>query len=526
MAKKKGKRSYEKGKVKNFPLLHFSNNKDDDWTLLDAVRGVQIFGGIGSGKSSGSGKSIALSYLKQGFGGIVLTGKVDETEAWLNYAKLTGRIKDILIFGENNSKYTGTFPELKNLNSQEYTFNPLEYEMSRIGEGAGKTENIVTLFSSIIKMGNRINGGGDGASKDPFWDMAMQRCIKSAIDLLKLAKQGYIKNNPHKVITPFSLSVANIAKVIRESPIGKGHENRFNSLMRKLEVNELKKEKRNSFTINCLTWASSSLTKGKSKDIRAYKVAKSYFLSDLAMLSDKTRSSITEYFYAFANPFRSGLLADYFAQQTSPQLIPESTFNGRIIILDFPIKKYLQLGVYAQAIYKKMWQQAVERRPPYEKPVFMWVDEAQYFISEDDMLFQTTARSSSACTVMISQNISNYYATIGGDHPKEKVDSLLGNLATKIFHTNNDYVTNEWAANTIGKTFQKQKSMNLGELKSISISQSLEYQIEPQQFSLLRNGGVQNDYRVEGIVTVAGKKWSTGRNYLETYFNQKVSNNG
>ena len=35
-------------------------------------------------------------------------------------------------------------------------FNPLEYEMTRGGEGAGETENIVNLFTAIIKMGNRI----------------------------------------------------------------------------------------------------------------------------------------------------------------------------------------------------------------------------------------------------------------------------------------------------------------------------------------------------------------------------------
>ena len=61
---------------------------EDNWTLRDAVRGVQIFGGIGSGKSSGSGRSLALSFLKSGFGGIVLTGKVDEAERWKNYCLL------------------------------------------------------------------------------------------------------------------------------------------------------------------------------------------------------------------------------------------------------------------------------------------------------------------------------------------------------------------------------------------------------------------------------------------------------
>lgn len=56
------------------PLVKFSADPRDWWTLRDAVRGVQIFGGIGSGKSSGSGRTLALSFLKAGFGGLVLTG--------------------------------------------------------------------------------------------------------------------------------------------------------------------------------------------------------------------------------------------------------------------------------------------------------------------------------------------------------------------------------------------------------------------------------------------------------------------
>ena len=56
-------------------LLAFSEDPRDFWTVRDAVRGTQIFGGIGSGKSSGSGKTLALSFLKSGFGGIILNGE-------------------------------------------------------------------------------------------------------------------------------------------------------------------------------------------------------------------------------------------------------------------------------------------------------------------------------------------------------------------------------------------------------------------------------------------------------------------
>lgn len=476
-------------------LIRFSENPTDSWTIRDAVRGVQIFGGIGSGKSSGSGRTLALSFLKSGFGGIVLTGKMDETSVWKSYAKETGREKDIIVFGP----------------SEKYQFNPLDYELKRTGQGAGETDNIVALFTAIIKMGNRLSGTGGGGGDDPFWEMAMQRCIKAAVDLIKLAKE--------------ELTVANISKVIREAPTGENflHEYyRLSTSENTQERQELDIWANQSYTIYCLLWAEAKNPEMSERDFRAFEVVTTYFLSDFSTLAEKTRSSIVEYFYAFATPFRSGLLADYFASETSSEIKPEETFTGKIIVLDFPVKQYLQLGIYAQAIYKRMWQQAVERRDinKFPIPVFLWVDEAQYFLSEEDMMFQTTARSSRACTVMISQNISNYYATIGGKHPKERVNSLLGNLATKIFHTNNDYVTNEWASNTIGKVFQSKTSISVGSQDNTSISEALHYQIEPQEFTILQSGGKDNNFDVEGIMTVAGKKWSNGKNFIRTTFNQ------
>lgn len=515
----------------SYPLIDFSEDEKDQWCLEDAVRGVQIFGGIGSGKSSGSGKTIAYAYLESGYGGIILTGKVDETYAWLEYAKKVDRLKDIIIFSQNPSVYAEN-PEyaagLSHLKGKKFKFNPLDYELNRGGEGAGETDNIVSLFMSIVKMGDRVSGSGGGAGNDPFWPMAMQRCIKSAIDLLKLAKASMERYNAEPaLLDEVALTVPNIARIIRETPLGAGHYMEFMKLIdcrSDADRAKLSNWVNENFVIHCLVWAS-SVDENDFNSYSAYDVARSFFLADFAVLAERTRSSITEYFYAFASPFRSGLLAEMFSGQTSPEVMPEETFKGKIIILDFPVKKFLQVGVYAQTIYKKLWQQAVERREIKTNdgslPIFLWVDEAQYFLNEEDMMFQTTARASKACTVFISQNISNYYATIGGASPQDKVNSLLGNLATKIFHANNDYVTNEWAANTIGRTFQTMSSIGVGEAMDVNLNKALNYQVEPQKFTLLPNGGETNEFQVGAIVTVASKEWSNGLNYLETVFYQE-----
>lgn len=488
----------------DYPIAQFSYDEDDILTLRDLVRGVQIFGSIGSGKSSGSGQYFAKSFLRRGYGGIVLAAKKDEVGTWKKYVSEVkedsgiDREDDLIIFSPD---YT-------------YEFNPLEY-MKQAGGGFSKTDNIVNFFTSIIKMGDRINGGGSGGSKDPFWDLALNRIMKSSIDLLKCANED--------------ITIANISKIIQEAPEEKGLFNSFKNAFEKMISGESDEENgflidkyNQSYTYLCII---ESLYRRESKDLNqseidVLEVSMRYFLIDFPNIPENTRGSILETFYAFSNPFRAGILADYFSRGVTKEVRPEYTFEGKIIIINFAVKEYLQLGVYAQSIYKKVWQQVVERREvnKHPRPVFMWVDEAQYFINEDDTMFQTTARSVRACTVLITQNISNYYAAIGGQNPQARVDSLLGNLVTKIFHTNNDHVTNEWAAKTIGKVYQTKETINFAEEGSISTSDILDYQVQPQEFTLLKAGG--GGLNVQAVVTTAGKTWSNGRNYIKVAFEQ------
>ena len=97
------------------------------------------------------------------------------------------------------------------------------------------------------------------------------------------------------------------------------------------------------------------------------------------------------------------------------------------------MKEFGDAGRAAQVVYKYLWQQATERRAISNQtiPVFLWVDEAQNFVTEYDMQFQATARSTRACTVYLTQNLPNYYAIMGGSHGKYRVDSLIGNFANQ-----------------------------------------------------------------------------------------------
>ncbi|MEN0051452.1 MAG: TraM recognition domain-containing protein [Bacteroidota bacterium] len=469
------------------PLIKFSKSERKDWwTIRDAVRGTQIFGGIGSGKSSGSGKMIAKSFLKNGFGGLVLCAKPDEKNNWIDMAVSMGRADDIIVFGEHSK----------------YQFNPLQYELQREGKGAGEVINLSNMFMAIYKMGNRLSGGGSGGgSNERFWDNALRRCLNRMIQLLNLSGR--------------ELSIANMRRMISTVPMD--HEAQKVDEMSDEELEEWGKR---NFCVDCILDAGDRV--GDDEELeQEYYLVYDYFLREFPSLPAETRPSIVESFLGIAEAFTSGILKRHFSNDVN--LFPEETHKGKIIILNFPVKEYLDAGVYAQGIYKLIWQQATERRTVTEdtKPVFLWVDEAQLFLSDYDQIFQTTARSSKACTVFISQNISNYYVSIGGNNPKPKADSLLGNLGTKIFHSNNDTVTNQWASSTIGKAFREMESVNVGKDASFGLSSQFHWQVEPREFTTLASGAAENDFKVEGIITIAGREWSNGKNYIRRKFSQK-----
>ena len=136
-------------------------------------------------------------------------------------------------------------------------------------------------------------------------------------------------------------------------------------------------------------------------------------------MDDRTRSIVVESALSIFEPFMSGLLKEMLA--TESNITPELTHSGKIIILDFPVVSYLELGTLIQSIFKFIWQQAMERRDVDKKPTpcFLFLDEAQLFVSnKEDMLFQTTARSSKCCTIFLTQTINNYYSVMSGTRYK------------------------------------------------------------------------------------------------------------
>lgn len=474
------------------PLLRLSRH--DVWTLRDALEGVFILGATGSGKSSGSARTLAKMMLLMQFGGLVLTAKADERGMWESFAKATGRLNDLVIFRPNMA----------------WGFNFLDHELKRKGAGAGHTENIVNLLSNVLEVSERNQQSGGGREDEGFWRRALRQLVRNLVDLL--------------VLSTGSVSVPDLHGMLMSAPHSQDE-------MRSQTWRE------NSFCFQCLK-ASDARPKTSQQE-HDFAVCADYFLIEYPNLSEKTRSVIVATFTSLVDVLNRGVLRELFCTETN--LTPEAADEGKIIVVDMPVKEYGELGLISQALLKYAFQRTIERRVVSDKtrPVFLWADEAQNFVTSYDMQYQTTCRSARAATVYITQNVSNFYAALGGgEKGRAEADSLFANLNTKIFHANGDPVTNEWAASLIGRTRQCFMNSNHGRADadwiaalaglsqtgntSAGMSESYEFEVQPARFSQLRTGGPQNKWKVEGLLFQNGRVFrETGRTWLPLTFNQR-----
>jgi len=507
------------------PLLQLTKN--DRFAVHNAFEGVQIFGGTGSGKTSGSGRALAHAFLRSGWGGLVLCAKPEERALWERYAKDTNREDSILVVDGNNDIATGGL-----------SFNFIDYELARIDSGA-TTDNVVSVLLNIIEASKKNK---NSQAENPFWLDASREFLSNAIDVLFTA-YGRVK-------------LADIFKLAQ-------------STQRSEEELQNPEWQERSFCFKTIRIAYQNPARPMNR--MDLETVANYFRYTFGTLDNRTRSNLMATLSGMISPFMKGKLRELLCSDTN--IVPEMTHEGAIIILDLPIKTWEQSGIVAQHIFKYAWQRATERRTQnhHTRPVFLWADECQLFTSSYDSEFQSTARSSKVCTVYITQSIEAYLHAQGGN--EHAVYSMLTNFQTKIFHTNTDNRTNQYAADLIGKWQQwrhnqssssgysqtegrsansssgwssshgssgggTQSNSSSGSSgnsgygasnsESTSNNQSsgsqevIDYLLQPSFFTYhLRKGGRKNRFMVDGVVINGGQIWSNNTPALICEFPQK-----
>lgn len=528
----------------NTPLLKLSPS--DQWTIGNAFQGTFICGGTGSGKSSGSGRTLAHAFLKAGFGGLVLCAKPDEADVWRRYAAETGRENSLIVMDGSGKK----------------RFNFLDYELARVDAGRHTTPFALETLMKIHEAIKIIDGDGGGGSNESFWRDSVRLLLSHSIDMLYLA-YGRIT---FMELLLFIQTMPTSVKQSREDP---------EYLARSFHYKTVGIAEQNADTPTQRTNLS---------------IINHWFLSFYDM-DHKTRSNIIATLNAMMLDFTKGDLAQIFCTDTN--IVPDMSHHGAVILLDFPLKQWQRGGILAQHIFKYAWMRAIERRKaaPDARPCFLWADEYQLFTSSYDAEFQSTARSSKACTVYLTQSVPALRNAVRSTVAKDAVDDLLNNFLTRIIHTCLDSTTQFWAAETIGKSLVWRHSQNesinqgvnwgestssntgwgtgyssgnadgittnrqetggrnsgynhgrnrsenegissgqsgggsRGESQGFSRQETLDYTVQPSFFgSGLRMGGEANQYLVDGIFLVGGKIWNhNAQPYLLCSFHQNAS---
>lgn len=473
----------------------FKLSKKDSFTIGNAVENVSIVGGIGSGKTSASGRQLALSYLSAGFGALVLCVKPEDPALFRHYCALAGRLNDLIEFGPQSN----------------WRFDPLSFELSRAGAGAGHVENLVQLFSALLELGEKDGGRGNGKDSEPYWRKAVLQLLRNLVNLLVLATGQISVPDLYRL----AISAASSLDQVRSE-----------------------EWRSRSFNFRCLSEADKR-PKSASQQ-RDFEVVADYFLCELPALSDKTRSVILSTFTSMADLLNRGLLRDLFTQGSN--IDPTAIERGKIIVVAMPLKEFGQVGLYAAALWKFAFQKSIERRDVSKspRPVVLWQDEGQFFLlPSTDFLFTSTSRSARVSNVLLTQSISGVVATLGGGPAgKAEADAYLSNYGTKVFHANTDPASNEYAANLIGrcKQFVISANNNYGSNQgwagflpnhqtgsSSGISEIVELELQPREFSKLRTGGKPNQGQVDAIVFKNGDSFkATGRNWMKVTFTQEL----
>lgn len=406
------------------PLLKL--DRLSDFNLDSATKGVHVFGGIGSGKTSGSGKMLAGAYLRAGMGGLVTAVKPDEIALFKRYCAEHGRSDSLILFDENEG------------------FNFLNYELARQGmEGIG---SVTECFMRILEAAKKVSPtGGKGGDSDFFESTTrMTLCYTIAPNYAAYGR----------------VTIDNLIRSISSAP-----KSRADVTSREWQ--------QGSFLFRTLQAASNApKVRMATPDL---KNAIEFWSQRYVDIPDRTRGNIEISVGTVLDRFLHGRLNRVFCGKTTT-IVPELSLLGGVICLCMPTLTWNEDGIIAQQLFKFLWQRCILSRNALEekhreRPVFLWSDEAQETVSSYDFEFQSMCRGMKCCTVFLTQSLPTYYAKLGGggENGKDAAHALVGKFGTHIYHANACPETNEYASRMIGKELTRRGTYSHGTSKSVNV---------------------------------------------------------
>lgn len=470
----------------------------DAWTLQEAVEGVLITGGIGSGKTSGPFSLITRSILRAGCGAVFMCGKKDSTWDFIRLAESAGRKDDVIEFSQEGG----------------HCFNFLTYEANRRGAGRTVIKNVVDVLMQASEATER-----QIATSDPFWRDSTRQLLTHCLEVV-ITATGEVR------LKQVLEMVRGLPRTREEARMAdRGELELF--AVELLKVAEAKERERRAGEQN------SENPPAQEEHLRpGLTNARSYIFEDWPDMPEKTRESVSATLKALLGEFVGEELLALLGGETTCS--PDDVLAGKIVIVNVPVLEFDKIGKIANVVWKCCVQKAIGRRvdrgtPITEetRPVAIFADEYQMFATCQDTDAQNTMRSAKGFHIVASQNLSNFFAEMGGDATsRAKVESLLSNLNTKLGCQNSHSATNEFYSKILGQVIRitESKAVDpwLGTVKGITQSERQEWDLPPRAFIGLKIGGPKHQHIVEAILICKNVRFrASGQHWLKVSFEQE-----
>ena len=495
-------------------------------TARDFVQSVFVTGATSAGKTTGPGHHTLAAMAAADAGGILLCAKPGEAEEICALLQKAGRAESVLVW-----------------NGRNHAFNFLAYALARLGQDG--LNGVIEYLMRIVELIRNASAlrGTDG---DSFWLDELKRMLRHCLPPLYDATQ--------------TIRLRDVVAFARSAPTS-------------LEQMNDAEWRQRSFFFHTMASVASTLDEATGEQLMSY-------WREFAQMDARLRGSVLASF-TMLDRLNHGWLAEALTGGTT--LVPELCFSGAVIVVDTPRATMGEDGVILQMILKDAFQTAVLGRNALpasqrERLVFCYADECQEVVTSRDAEFLAMSRSSRCSTIYLTQSLPSLYAKVGGQAAHDRVHQLIGNMGVRIFCAQNCHITNQWAAECLGKTLHRRASYNESEGSSTSygmnmgagtnlgttsshntsygatggghaassgtsegsndswgrnrgggtnygtsngFSEQVDWVLAPDFFSRgLKTGGPANGNRVSAVWWQAGRTFSSGGNALLVEFNQ------
>jgi len=464
--------------------------------------GTFITGGVGSGKTSSSGKALLRATIRAGWGAFMAAVKENEGERLAEEVGREGRDATLITVDE----------------SCLHRINTLNYELAT-NAPRGFEHNLVSLIMQMAEDDNVANNASGG--ENPFFQKSAAELLFHSIAII-IAAYGQI-------------DLVSIHRFISTAPTTRA------------EADDPRWQKESFFSHTMLLAAHKARHEGDAYAQKALEEHGDYWFDVYPKLGDRTRTSVNATLTSVIHPLLAGVPRTLLNGQTN--FVPELCREGAIIILDIPLHKFGRAALMIQRMLISQFYTAMQRTPITKttRPCSLYMDEYQALASPTDIQALATARAARVAPIFISQDIPTLRSAFASVD-EHAADGLLAKAQNKFFHATTDVETARYASALCGKIERHNHSRSLtksnvvnngstqgedegsyggghgrslGETESISTYQ--DDAVPPETLANeLRTGGPKNNYRCDAIVVRSNARFkSTGRNYAKVEFSQK-----